>query len=430
MPSTLESCENFFASKDLYAIFEIDKTATVAEIKKAYYKHALKVHPDRVPESEKENATEKFKVLAKINEVLSDDNRRKLYDEQGIVDDDDDEKFGSTWLEAFKNIFKPISESDIDNYRKEYVGSELEKSDLKKAYVNGKGCINYMMEHVPFMGIEDEPRFHEIVNEWIKNEEVPEFKAFTKEPKSKTDRRHKKYARESKEAEKLKKKMMEDNEDDLAKQIMLRKEDRSRNFGSFLDKLAEKYGDEDDEDAFSWEDLGKKTKKGKKRSTPRKDKKETPIKAGLCGIIMTIYNLYIFDKHGTLLYYAEWNRVKQSGITKDEEAKLMYGSLFSIKSFVSKISPIDPREGFLFYKTNKYALHYFETPSGLKFVLNTDTSSTGVKEILQQLYAKIFVEYVIRNPLWTPGTPIASDLFKVKLDDFIKQCPIYGLKNI
>lgn len=169
---------------------------------------------------------------------------------------------------------------------------------------------------------------------------------------------------------------------------------------------------------------------------------------------MTIYNLYIFDKHGTLLYYAEWNRVKQSGITKEEvrkllgelyelyhqsvlgsngmfqEAQLMYGSLFSIKSFVSKISPIDPREGFLFYKTNKYALHYYETPSGLKFVLNTDTTSTGVREVLHQLYAKVFVEYAVRNPLWTPGTPITSDLFKVKLDDFIRQCPIYGLKNI
>jgi hypothetical protein len=103
----------------------------------------------------------------------------------------------------------------------------------------------------------------------------------------------------------------------------------------------------------------------------------------------------------------------------------MYGSLFSIKSFVSKISPIDPREGFLFYKTDKYALHFYETPSGLKFVINTDTSSTGVKELLHQIYAKIFVEYVVRNPMWTPGTPITSTLFKTKLDEFIKNSPLF-----
>jgi Sybindin-like family len=70
--------------------------------------------------------------------------------------------------------------------------------------------------------------------------------------------------------------------------------------------------------------------------------------------------------------------------------------------------------------------------SGIKFVLNTDvtSTSTSVKELLQQLYAKVFVEYAVKNPLWTPGTPIQSSLFKTKLDEFIKNSPIFGLKNV
>ncbi|XP_011211426.1 PREDICTED: trafficking protein particle complex subunit 1 [Bactrocera latifrons] len=145
---------------------------------------------------------------------------------------------------------------------------------------------------------------------------------------------------------------------------------------------------------------------------------------------MTIYHLYIFDKFGTMLYYAEWNRTKKSGVSREEEAKLTYGMLFSIKSFVSKISPHDPREGFLYYKTNRYALHYMETPSGLKFVLYTDTAALNVKELLQQLYSKIWVEYVVRDPLWNPGTPVTSELFQTKLDEFIKQSALYGIRNI
>lgn len=108
----------------------------------------------------------------------------------------------------------------------------------------------------------------------------------------------------------------------------------------------------------------------------------------------------------------------------------MYGMLYSLKSFTAKMSPIDSKEGFLHYRTNKYALHYFETATGLKFVLNTDNASTGVRELLQQLYAKVWVEYVNRNPLWVIGTPVTSELFKTKIDEFIKQSPLYSSKSI
>lgn len=82
---------------------------------------SLKVHPDRVPEAAKEVSTEKFKVLAKVYEVLTDKARRALYDEQGIIDDDDEEHLYN-WLELWKRIFKPITTEDIDNYQKEYTG--------------------------------------------------------------------------------------------------------------------------------------------------------------------------------------------------------------------------------------------------------------------------------------------------------------------
>jgi len=69
----------------------------------------------------------------------------------------------------------------------------------------------------------------------------------------------------------------------------------------------------------------------------------------------------------------------------------MYGMLFSIKSFVSKISPTDSNDGFLCYKTSKYALHYYETPTGVKFVLNTDAGVGKMTDFLSQLNSQVFI---------------------------------------
>ena len=50
-------------------------------------------------------------------------------------------------------------------------------------------------------------------------------------------------------------------------------------------------------------------------------------------------------------------------MSKEEEAKLLYGMLFSLKSFSAKLSPVDMKQGFSSYKTNVYRLSLFETPS-------------------------------------------------------------------
>ncbi len=66
---------------DYYKILEIDKNASADQIKKAYRKLARKLHPDLNP-NDKE-AQKKFQQINEANEVLSDPEKRKKYDQYG-----------------------------------------------------------------------------------------------------------------------------------------------------------------------------------------------------------------------------------------------------------------------------------------------------------------------------------------------------------
>ncbi len=67
--------------QDYYEILGVSRTASPEEIKKAFKKMALKYHPDRNP-GDKE-AEEKFKKVNEANEVLSDPEKRQIYDQYG-----------------------------------------------------------------------------------------------------------------------------------------------------------------------------------------------------------------------------------------------------------------------------------------------------------------------------------------------------------
>lgn len=73
-------CERIIRCKDYYEILCITKEATDSEIKRAYKKLALQLHPDK---NRAPSAVEAFKALGNAAGVLTDPEKRKNYDTYG-----------------------------------------------------------------------------------------------------------------------------------------------------------------------------------------------------------------------------------------------------------------------------------------------------------------------------------------------------------
>ena len=69
------------AKRDYYEVLGVNKSADEAEIKKAYRKLAMQFHPDKNPDNKE--AEEKFKEASEAYEILSDKDKRQIYDQYG-----------------------------------------------------------------------------------------------------------------------------------------------------------------------------------------------------------------------------------------------------------------------------------------------------------------------------------------------------------
>ncbi|KAF3061442.1 DnaJ like protein subfamily C member 9 [Daldinia childiae] len=265
---------------DPYEVLGLERTADEGQIKSAYRKLALKNHPDKVPDDQKQKAHEAFQSIAFAYAVLSDPARRKRYDETGSTSESIVDSDGFSWSDFYREQYRDTVTADaIEKFAKQYKGSDEEKDDVLIAYEEYKGNMDKVYESVMLSDVlEDDERFRAIIDEAIANKDVPAFKAYTKESKKSKEARVKAAKKESVEAEEYAKELgvhdklfgKKDNkdgkskskkgssEDDLAALIRRNQQGRS----NFLDNLAAKYG------------AAPSAKKGKKRASPEEPSEE------------------------------------------------------------------------------------------------------------------------------------------------------------
>lgn len=193
-----------------------------------------------------------------IHATLNDDEKRRTYDETGIVCGGDSADF-KQWTKYWRTMFPKVTKAAILAFEADYRHSDEEKSDLLRAYEVYKGNMNKVMNAVMLCSKDDLPRFVSAIQSEIKAKNLKEYDSFAKYKSLATAKKVKKTVR--KRSRKKKENVSEDPFNALRDAILSRqqalgpsKSKREREFDLMTDRLAAKYG-------------SKKTTKSKKQKT-------------------------------------------------------------------------------------------------------------------------------------------------------------------
>lgn len=137
---------------DYYKILEIDKNASPEDIKKAYRKLARKYHPDLNPNDKA--AESKFKQVNEANEVLSDPEKRKKYDQYGK-----DWKHAEDFEKSGARQSRPREQGSSRAYSGHY--TEEDFSDFfSSMFGGGAGFQSSGRENVKYKGADYKAELH------------------------------------------------------------------------------------------------------------------------------------------------------------------------------------------------------------------------------------------------------------------------------
>jgi len=134
-----------------------------------------------------------------------------------------------------------------------------------------------------------------------------------------------------------------------------------------------------------------------------------------------ILEFLIFNRSGVCLLHLdlqdELSNIFNRALTMDSDRKnehrykLIFGLLFSMKSFVKNISPNKTFDFFKSFTTQNYKLHYVEFLNGLRFVVLTTPTKLDMTQYLKEIFSAYYVNFISKNIFINKDEPIKNEIF-------------------
>ncbi|KAK1833775.1 Sybindin-like protein [Podospora conica] len=160
---------------------------------------------------------------------------------------------------------------------------------------------------------------------------------------------------------------------------------------------------------------------------------------------MTVFTLIIINKAGGLIYNKTFHEAGLNKISTND-LLVLAGTFHGVHAITARLNPIknpaaaagitapapnpaappgiltrpEPPSGLEVLESENFRLQCFNTMTGTKFLLFTDTAQANVDVTIRRVY-ELYADYVMKNPFYQLEMPVRCDMFDRKLMSYIRE---------
>ncbi|EJT72792.1 synbindin [Gaeumannomyces tritici R3-111a-1] len=153
---------------------------------------------------------------------------------------------------------------------------------------------------------------------------------------------------------------------------------------------------------------------------------------------MVVFALIVINKAGGLIFHRTFHEGGLNTLSTNDYLVLA-GTFHGIHAITARLHPLkgqqqqqqgagpgqvqnrpEPPGGLEVLETENFRLQCFNTLTGIKFLLFTDTTQANVDVTIRRIY-DLYTDYVMKSPFYQLEMPVRCDMFDRKLNSYVRE---------